>query len=369
VHALYWSSPVLRRDPRGVRVVPGRSLAELEPAPFLPEVWAGCLDALLDLVERARSRTVRAFALALLRRDYATSLGSIALSRIRGLLRSPHDEVQTFAAELLRTASGVDHLTVAEWLSLLRIDNPIALPLLCELVQEHVTPERLSLAQCIELATSRAAPVAELGLSWARAKPIADEAAILAVLALARAEAPIVRQEGTGWVLALLAEAKAARAEHLRELLDARYADVRERALALFKATPRFRDSTLLWAALSESPYDDVRAFLIRHLKEREGAFEPSTLRHLYRATLLAVHRGSRDKRAALRQLADRIAGRPDEAASLLPLLRIALRSVRAPERRAALCAVTRAAYKTPELRAAIARELPELRLEDGEAA
>lgn len=369
LHALYWSSPVLDRDPRGIRVAPGRSLAELEPCPFLPEAWTGCLDALLELLENARSRPVRSFTLALLRRDYATDLRSIALPTIRGLLRSPHDEVQTFAAELLRSARGLETLTLAEWLSLLRIDNPIALPLICELVLEHVTPARLHLAECIELATAGAAPVAELGLRWAREKSVADEASIRTVLALALAETSIVRREGTDWVLALLSEAKAARPEHLRELLDARHADVRERALALFDRSPRFRENTLLWAALSESPHDDVRAFLARHLKEREGSYAPDTLRHLWVTLLLAVHRGGRAKRAALHQVADRVARRPDEAAALLPLLRIALRSVRAAERRAALAAVTRAAFQEESLRAAIARELPELSLPGGEAA
>jgi hypothetical protein len=246
----------------------------------------------------------------------------------------------------------------------LRINNPVALPLLCELVLQHVSPERLSLAQCVELATARAAPVAELGLTWAQKKPVPDEAALLTIMGIGKAETPIVRQRGTEWVLGVLAASAAARPEHLRELIDSHHADVRERALWLFEKTPRFRDNTLLWAALSESPYDDVRAFLIGHLKEREGSFEQNTLRHLWVTMLLAVHRGGRAKRAALNQVAERVVRRPEEAGSLLPLLGIALRSVRAPERRTALSAVARAAFKAPGLRAAIARDLPELALE-----
>jgi hypothetical protein len=52
-----------------------------------------------------------------------------------------------------------------------------------------------------------------------------------------------------------------------------------------------------------------------------------------------------------------------------LPLLGLALRSVRAPERRSALAAVARAAFQEPTLRAAIARDLPEISLESSEAA
>jgi hypothetical protein len=369
MHALYWGSPVLDRDPRGIRIAAGRSLAELEPAPFCPESWGGSLNGLIELVEKAGSRTVRVFTIGLLQRDYAAVLGSVKITRLKGLLRSPHEEVQTFAARLLRTATGIESLTVDEWLALLRIDNATALPLLCELVVKHLLPDRLTLAQCVELACARPAPVAEVGLRWARQKPIVGEAGLLAVIALARAESPRTREEAITWVLGLLESSAAARDEHLRELLDGRHADVRALALALFVRAPRFRDSTLLWAALSESPYDDVRAFLVRHLKEREGTFAPETLRHVWITILLGVHRGGKSKRAALRQIAERVARRPADAGALLPLLGLALRSVRPPERRAALAAVARAAFLEPSLRAAIARDLPEIALESSEAA
>jgi len=369
MHALYWGSPVLDRQPRGIRVVAGRSLSELEPAPFCPESWAGSLNGLIELVEKAGSRTVRVFTIGLLQRDYAAVLGSVKVTRLKGLLRSPHEEVQTFAAKLLRTATGIESLTIEEWLALLRIDNATALPLICELVVKHLLPARLTLAQCVELACARPAPVAEVGLRWARQKPIVGEAGLLAVIALARAESPRTREEAITWVAGLLESMEAARDEHVRELLDARYADVRALGLALFVRAPRFRDSTLLWAALSESPYDDVRAFLVRHLKEREGTFAPETLRHVWVTILLAVHRGGKSKRSALRQIAERVARRPADAGALLPLLGLALRSVRAPERRNALAAVARAAFLEPALRAAIARDLPELALESSEAA
>jgi hypothetical protein len=93
--------------------------------------------------------------------------------------------------------------------------------------------------------------------------------------------------------------------------------------------------------------------------------YAPETLRHLWVTTLLAVHRGSRDKRAVIEQIADRIIERPAEAEALLPLLGVALRSVREPERRAALAALARAAFERPALRMAISAKLPELKLFD----
>ncbi|MFO0759430.1 MAG: hypothetical protein U0359_23250 [Byssovorax sp.] len=369
MHALYWSSPVLGREPRGIRVKDGQSMADLAPSPYCPEAWTGCLGALIALLEKAESRTVRAFAIALLRRDYAVVLRSLSLSKIRGLLRSRHEEVQTFAAELLRTGRGVENLSIDEWLDFLSIENPVALPLLCELVEKYVLPQRLSLEQTLSLACAKAAPVAELGLRWARQKPVTGEAGLAAITVLARAGVPHVRQEGVGWVLGLLEGSPAAKPEHLRDLLDARFADTRAQALAVFEKVPRFRDSTLLWAALAESPYDDVRAFLVKHLDARQKTFGADALRTLWVTILLAVHRGGRAKRTALDQIAARVVKQPDEAAELLPLLGIALRSVRATERTAALAAVTKAAFREPALRAAIARDLPELRLGSMEAA
>lgn len=78
---------------------------------------------------------------------------------------------------------------------------------------------------------------------------------------------------------------------------------------------------------------------------------------------MLAVHRGSRVKVAVLDQLSDRLAGHPEEADLLLPILAVALRSVRQAERRSALASVARAAFRTPELAQPIARTLPELRI------
>ena len=368
VHALYWGSPVLVRDPRGIRVAEGRALAELAPAPFAPAAWQGALHGLLDLVARARSRPVRVFAIALLRRDYADALQGMPLPRVRVLLRSPHDEVQVFAAEVLQTSRGAGQLTVDEWLELLAVDNPSALPILCAMVEKVVSPERLSLAQCVQLACARAAPVAELGLAWARRKPVDDEAALAAALGVARAGVARVREEGAAWVAEILGRAAFGAPEHVRELLDARHAEPRAAGLALVEKDPRFRESTLLWGALAESPYADARAVLVRHMVEREKTLGPETLRHVWATALLAVHRGGRAQRGALNQIADRIARRPAEAEALLPLLAIALRSVRAPERRTALAAVARAAHREPSLRAAVARALPELQL-SGEVA
>lgn len=368
IHALYGRSRVLARVPRGIVLAPGCGLSELTPAPIHPAAWRDCLGDLVTLVKKAQSRTVRAFALALLRRDYASSLHTIPVLRLRALLLCPHEEVQTFAAELLRNARDIHLLPIADWLELLAIETPTALDIVCELVAKHVSPSRLSLADCVALGCQRPAPVAELGLTWAKTKKIATEADLVTLLGFAKAESPRVRDQAIEWVTGLLERSLGTLPVHVRDLLDSRHSDVRGRAMDLMGRDPRFRDAPLLWTALAESPYPDVRAFLVRHVEDRGASVPEGSLRHVWATVLLGIHRGSRTKRRALSQVAARVARHPDQAESLLPLLGIALRSVRPPERRSALAAVAAAAARTPALVSALALHLPEIRIESTEA-
>jgi hypothetical protein len=368
LHALYGRSPVLSRVPRGIVIAPGRALSELSPAPLVPAAWANCLGDLVTLLKKAQSRTVRSFALDLLKNDYASSLRTIPVLRLRALLLSPHEEVQTFAAELLRSARDVHQLPIADWLELLSIETPTVLAIVCDLVAKHVSPSRLSLADCVALGCQRPAPVAELGLSWAKTKRVAGPDDLSTILGFGKAESPGVRDKAVEWVATVLEKSLDTRPEHVRELLDSKHSDVRGRAMDLMKRDGRFRDAPLLWSALAESPYDDVRAFLVRHVEDRASRLPAGSLRHVWATVLLGIHRGSRTKRRALSQVAAAVAKSPESADDLLPLLGVALRSVRPPERRAALAAVCAAAARTPALNDALARKLPEIRVESTEA-
>ncbi len=367
LHVLYWGSDVLSRQPLGVRVGPGRSLEQLKPAPIYPAVWKSKRDEMLDLIIKSRSRTVRTWAAAWVRQEYpASALRGVPLPLVRTLLASPDDEIQAFGAELLKGAPGLDALPLPDWFSLLSLKNPAVLPLVCELVAKHVAPNRLTLAQCVELGLSQLAPVGELGLDWARAKTVRAAVDLGEIVRFGAAPTAVVREKAAPWILGLLASSPFANEVHARELLDSPHADARAAVLPLLSGESKFKDSTVLWASLAESPYDDTRAFLVKHLEERQKSLVPEALTHLWATTLLSVHRGGRAKRASLAQVASRVARRPGDAESLLPLLAITLRSVRVPERRAALAAVVVAATRTPSLKEAIARKMPELVLLDG---
>lgn len=363
MQALYHGCPALQFRPRGVVVAPGRSLQELAPAPYRAELWAGKLDELLGLFLEARSNAVRQWALQLLRRDVLPSLAGVPLAVARRLLDHPSPEAQALGAELLERSEGLATLPIGDWLQLLQGRSPEAVGRVCALVVKHVAPDRLSWAQCLELARSPAAPVAELGLGWARARPVSAPGQLEALLALAEAPVEPVRTAATTWALELLAREEAPRCLLLaRELLDARFPEVRARVLVLMAAEPRFGQATLLWAAMAESPWPEVREALVERLRRAEGGLSFDQLRTVWATSLLAIARGGRARRAVPAQVAARVVARPEEAAALVPLLGLALRSVRPPERRAALVALTRAVGQAPALEAELARAVPELR-------
>jgi hypothetical protein len=363
MHALYWASPVIVRDRRGILLASGQSLEDLHTAPIFPDAWLDCFDDLVAMLAHAKCRLVRVFVIGLLEQTYRDALAKIPLERLLGWLRSPHEELERFALSLLQRSPDLDQLPLERWLELLELDNPTALPLIAELVEKHVSPARLNLAQCVKLAGSRAAPVAALGLKWTQEKPIRTEIELRSLLGLVQAPAPRVRETAVTWLLGLLTSSPLAQPIHLREVIDSKFEDARQPALALLEKDARFGSTPELWAAIAETPYDDVRAFLVGHLEAKQKTIRREDLLHVWASALLAIHRGGKAKRSVVKQVADRIADNASEAAQLLPLLGIALRSVRPSERRPALAAIARAAFVTPALRSSIAAQLPELKL------
>ena len=120
-----------------------------------------------------------------------------------------------------------------------------------------------------------------------------------------------------------------------------------------------------MWFALTESPYPDVRAFVLAHARAWQAQAAPSTLAHVWTSALLAVHGGGVAKRRVPRAIAERIVGHPEEASALLPVLGLALRSVRPAERASALAALTAAVRRDPGLRALAGDHLPEVVFSD----
>jgi hypothetical protein len=362
VNALYGDVDALRRDPRGMALEHGASLADLVPMPRWPDAWKKGIhfDAMFAILAQGKSRTVRAWLARWLRAHHALRLAALDYAQVKPLLVSPHDEVQMLGGELFAKLEGLEKLTIAEWLELLAIENLDVVTAIATVIEKHVSPARLTLEQAVSLACAKTAPVARLGLAWARGKKIETDADLVAIAKITRAGVATVRDEGTQWAAAIVTSHPAARPEHLRDLADAPHADARAHALVAVAETPKLATPTL-WFALTESPYPDVRDVVIDNAKKWRDEAAPKTLRHVWTSAMLSVHRGATAKQRVPKQIAERIASHPAEAEELLPILRVALRSVRPAERGAALAALARVLTSNAELRALAQRLVPEL--------
>jgi len=120
-----------------------------------------------------------------------------------------------------------------------------------------------------------------------------------------------------------------------------------------------------LWARLIETPYDDVRFHVVAELERRTKLPGTSTeqVSVVWETVLLNIHRGGRAKLAALRQISRAIQDDPARAEPLLPVLAVAIRSVRLPEVRTGLSSLVAAVAAHPPLAEAVARHIPELQL------
>jgi hypothetical protein len=371
VHALFHHSPVLESRPRGWLPAEGRSLAELEPAPIYEELWRSAPRSIFDLLVRARCRPVRQWAARMLRRDLAAARTAVGVEDVLGLLAQDDPEVVEFAVEWLRGAEGLAAVSAERWLAVAESVSPTALEVLAEIMSRQVAPDRIALGDAARLAAGRPLPLARLGLSWLKARTANNDDERRSLLVLLEAQAEPLRPEILAWLRAVLASAPEFHWEWVLEFLDSRHDDARAEGMSWFRAEPRAHDDVTLWQRLLESPHDDVRLALARDLEARlakaDGAADlslalnPDRLRLLWASVLLNVRRGSRVKPHVVEQVVRRLAQRPEEAEMLLPLLRVALRSLRGPERNAALAAVVRLVENRPESAPLVQKALPEL--------
>lgn len=374
VHILFHHSPALVRDDRAWRVAPGRSLAELGPAPMFARLWAATPRAIVELLARSRCRAVRGWAVRMARRDQAAILDVFPLEERLGLLALDDPEVAGLAADLLRDDPALAGLAVDRWLDLLDAAAPAALGLLADLAAGHVPPGRVEVDRAVRLAKMRPLPLARLGLHWLRGAPPSDEAGCRALLGLVDAESEPLRPELLAWARRTLAASGRFDPAWVVAWLDSRHADARAEGWRWFLDEPRARDDVPTWRQLMESPHDDVRLGLIAELEGRAGGgspagvghddLDPDLLRSLWASVLLNVARGHRAKPLAVRQIVRRAEARPGDLPALLPILAVALRSVRGPEFRAGLAAVVGLAERDEAARALIVRTFPELQLD-----
>jgi hypothetical protein len=365
-------SEVLEFTPTHLRLAPGRTLGELRAAPRFAPAWEtpAALRVLLGLIAQARAQLVRMWAMDLFRAVSARVNLELAVDEIFPLLDHADERVQVFGGDLFAAHPGLATLPLTTWLRLLSTQNVAALDTVCAAFKRHVTSERLTLAQCVDLACVQPVPVARLGVGLLTARAIAPaDHAGLGGLADARCAA--VAGELATWALNHVG----ARAHYdltlVSRFFDSLAQETRDAAWAWLKPGTAAYDDPVLWCRLTETPFDDLRLQLIDHLalRVKMPALTADQLAPVWCAVLLGVHRGGRQKLKAVRDLAAAVAREPATASKLLPVLAVAVRSVRGPERRAGLAAVMTLLAARPELADAVRTRVPELMFSPTEAA
>jgi|GEM_PF-747053 len=376
IHILFGHSPVLTAQERGWRVAPGHTLAELAPAPRFRKLWDDAPRTVVELLSEAKSRPVRNWAVARIRQNPLPHLAVFPLEERLALLEHEDTVVVGLAAELIRDDPRLSELPVSRWVPLLRSASPSAIEMLCRLAEKFVTPSEVSLAEAVELASVRSPDLARLGFKWLQTKVPQNAEECLALLALTDAESEALRPEILTWTRKTLAESPSFQPDWVLNWLDSRQEDVRAEGWRWFEADASLREGITTWQRLLESPYDDIRLALTSALEDRtkkrggngasirQGRLDPDLLRFLWASVLLNIQRGGQAKPKVIAQVLQRLEAHPEDLPQLIPLLAVALRSVRGPEFRQGLLAVVRLAERDEAARPLLAQAFPELKLD-----
>lgn len=372
MHACYFHHDAIVFTAAHANLVAGRSLAELSPMPYQLPAWRtpkGCL-ALVELIAEANSTLVRLWAMELLEREHQGAISKLDIRTLIKLLSHVDPRVQEWAIELFQKHKSLTTLRIETWLELLDQSNVTVLTLICDAMRKHVTADRLDSDQMIQLACARPVPVARLGFEMIRERHVHRPFSHQQLARLSAANCQSISAEIATWTLNQIAADTRYDLNGVTEFFDALQQPMRQAAMdwLLRQNSPGYSDPAL-WARLIETPFDDVKLRLVESLElrlEQPGPLAKNDNSQLWAAVILGVHRGGRTKLKAIRQVADSISDDPRQADRLLPVLSVALRSVRAPERRQALSAIATMAARYPPLRGPISHHLPELQWAGG---
>jgi hypothetical protein len=364
MHACFAESDALDFGATHVQLKEGRTLGELTPAPAFPDAWKKAESApmVLALAVRARSRLVRLWAMQHFQREHINH--AISLNDILSLLEHDEADVQQFGAKLLESSGVLATLPISSWLRLLQTKNEEALQRICDAFAKHVSADRLELAQCVELACVRPVPVARLGQKYLQGRTITSPAEREQIAMLSNAKCSAIAGELTAWALKFLGAKENYSCDQVVRFFDSNQDKSRVAAWNWMTAdsSPALSNPGL-WSRLAETPHDDLRLRVIDYLqRQTKLPGVDGNLENIWRSVLLGVHRGGRQKAKAVSQISQAIVEHPERVDTLLPVLAVAVRSVRGPESRAGLAAVVSLTEGRPELAEAVRRHLPEMK-------
>ncbi|MEM9109336.1 MAG: hypothetical protein AAGC72_04880 [Planctomycetota bacterium] len=367
MHACFGKHPAITFSNAYCRLEEGRSLGELTPAPYHLSLWqeTEAFDVLLDLLIEARSSLIRLWALEMIRTHHEPLIASLTPERLIPLLDHSDTRVQGFAAEAFGKLDGLGSLRIETWLQLLEGENVAALSLICEAMEKHVSPDRLNHEQLLELACARPVPVARMGFELLKARHAADPYPRHWLIRLADVQSAAIGGDVAEWVLGMNTNQAEYDLELVSAFFDSPQRSVRESAMGWLDESSAGWNDPRLWARLIETPYDDQRLGIVQKLETRKRlpGSETDQLAHVWLSVVLGVHRGGRRKPDAINQITRAILEAPERAERLVPVLALAVRSIRGPERRAGLAAIATLADELPDLGGTIQAAIPELSL------
>lgn len=367
MHALFGKSDLIEFTPSITRLRDGKKLADLVAEPVFPELWQkrDAIEPLFSLVADGQSRLVRVCGMQLLRRWHQQALDGLAIERLIRLFDHTDPEVQRFAAELFTLNPSLGTLPVETWLRLLGTSNLTALTVIVDAMEKHVAGERLTLSQLVRIACARPVPVVRLAMKYLQGRAVSTAEDRETLAGLSSAECEIAGGEIAKFALGILGTSEHYNPDQIIRFFDSTLLRMRLASWEWLSPASAGWSDARLWSRLIESPYDDVRLRLVQALRHRlsiPGA-DSEAHAHVWGSVLLGIHRGGRTKLIAMGQISRAIREHPEDAERLLPVLAVAIRSVRLPEARVGLSAIVSAVDARPELEAVVSRYLPELKL------
>lgn len=371
MHACYFHHDTLTFTANHTNLASGASLSRLAAAPYQPTVWqqSEAFAPVLELVEFSQSTLIRTWGLEMLQQLHADRLREIDVETLLRLLGHIDPRVQEFAANLFHDHPQLPALELSTWLRLVRQSHVSVLPIVCDAMKTHVQLERLSNDDIVQLSCAKPTPVAQMGFGFLKQRhsdqPIGNEE----LLPLSEPECIQLAGDIAQWAIEAIGSDGRYQSQHIIEFVDSPMEDVRERAMdwVVDPESLGYSDPAL-WAFLIETPYDDVRLRLVESLEKRVKRHDANAtkLSSVWASVILNVHRGNRTKMKAIRQVTRAIQEDHSQFDRLMPVVVVAIRSIRGPERRNALAAVVTMARESSELRQRVSESLPELEWVEG---
>jgi len=372
VHALFGAHPALEARSNGWAFREHLNETELEPFPAFAEHWKSAAETLAWIAESARSRLVRHWALALFQRQCETLGVAPGAEQLVGWLTHPDPLVVESGVNWLPASTGLDQLSLSQWRVSINSVPHEQVARLAPLIEAQIDQRELSLDDAVELARMSPEPLASRGWQVITAGTVEPHALPL-LASVGLSECASVRTEALGWLQDRLSGGAVSEADWLYEWLASDHAETRSAALNWLRSRPGLCENPQVWERIVQDLRTENLPALVELLAgERAGdgvrhvellAVVPlEGLIPIWQRVIETDHLGSHKlTERVMAQVQRRVAVRPQDAESMIPLLARAVQSTAQRILRLAIAGLARIRTVRPDLAGQIDTVLPEL--------